>query len=186
MVLLLSWPVPAVTTFAKPEQVGLSSERLARIGELIDRQIENRVLSGAVALVARRGRVAYLESRGIGDIQSKKPMHKESLFRIASMSKPITAVAILMLVEEGKVRLTDPVSRFIPEFKSLKVAVPAGPSSGAPADSQFSTTPAERDITIRDLLTHTSGLMSGGISAKEAARHPRRPDETLADYIPRL
>ena len=186
LVLLLSWPLPAATTFAKPEQVGLSSERLARIGQLIDRQIESGYLSGAVALVARRGQVAYLESRGISDIQRKKPMRKDSLFRIASMSKPITAVAILMLVEEGKVRLTDPVSRFIPEFKSLQVAVQAGPSGGAPTDPQFMTVPAEREITIRDLLTHTSGLMSGGISSKVAARQPRKPEETLADYIPRL
>src|SRR5205085_5100602 len=99
--------------------------------------------------------------------------------------------AILMMIEEGKVRLSDPVSRYIPEFKELKVAVPqpaqgqaaAGARGAAP---RFYTVPAEREITIKDLLTHTSGLVSGTISTAEAGKNPRKPNETLADYIPRL
>jgi CubicO group peptidase (beta-lactamase class C family) len=119
-------------------------------------------------------------------------MFKDAIFRIASMTKPVVGVAILMMIEDGKVRLTDPISRFIPEFKELKVAV-AQPSQGqggargaAPTPPRFYTVPAEREITIRDLLTHTSGLGSGTISNAEAAKLGRKPTDTLADYIPRL
>jgi CubicO group peptidase (beta-lactamase class C family) len=176
-----SWPLPAAPSIAKPEDVGLSSARLSRIGEMVQRRMASKDLAGAVTLVARRGRVAHLEPRGLMDLESKKPMVSDTVFRIASMSKPVTAVAVLMLMEEGKLRLTDPVSRFIPQFKTLKVAIP--PDS---PQSTFTTAGAEREITIRDLLTHTSGLVSGGISASEAAKSPKRPEETLADYIPRL
>jgi CubicO group peptidase (beta-lactamase class C family) len=176
-----SWPLPAATSIAKPEEVGLSSTRLGRIGEMVQRRMRANDMSGAVTLVARRGRIAHLEPRGLMDREAKKPMASDTVFRIASMSKPVTAVAVLILMEEGKLRLTDPVSRFIPQFRTLKVAIPADPPQGA-----FTTVAADREITIRDLLTHTSGLVSGGISASEAAKNRRRPDETLADYIPRL
>jgi CubicO group peptidase (beta-lactamase class C family) len=175
---------------AKPEQAGLSTERLKRIHELIDRRIESRDISGAVTLVARRGQVAHLEAQGLMDIETNKPMTKDAIFRIASMTKPVVGVAVLMMMEEGKIRLTDPVSRFIPEFKELKVAVPQGnPVQGGgrgAAPSRFYTVPAEREITIRDLLTHTSGLVSGTISTAEAAKIQRKPGDTLADYIPHL
>ena len=176
---------------AKPEEVGLSSERLKRIHELIERRIERRDISGAITLVARRGRVAHFEAQGLMDIETNKPMTKDAIFRIASMTKPVIGVAILMMIEEGKVRLSDPVSRFIPEFKELKVAVAqpnpgqAGARGAAPAP-RFYTVPAEREITIKDLLTHTSGLVSGTISTAEAAKVARKPGETLADYLPRL
>jgi CubicO group peptidase (beta-lactamase class C family) len=181
--------LPAQT--AKPEEVGLSSERLKRIHDLIERRIETRDISGAVTLVARKGKVAHLEAQGLMDIETNKPMAKDAIFRIASMTKPVVGVAILMMIEEGKVRLSDPVSRFIPEFKELKVAV-AQPGQGqaggrgAAPEPRFYTVPAEREITIRDLLTHTSGLVSGGISASEAAKIQRKPGDTLADYLPRL
>src|SRR5262249_58259415 len=107
-----------------------------------------------------------------------------------SMTKPVVGVAVLMMMEEGKIRLTDPVSKFIPEFKDLKVAVPQGsPGQGGgrgAAPPRFYTVPAEREITIRDLLTHTSGLVSSTISTAEAAKNQRKPGDTLADYIPRL
>jgi CubicO group peptidase (beta-lactamase class C family) len=124
------------------------------------------------------------------DIETNKPMTKDAIFRIASMTKPVVGVAVLMMVEEGKIRLTDPVSRFIPEFKDLKVAVPQGNAGqgggrGAPPP-KFYTVPAEREITIRDLLTHTSGLVSGTISTAEATKFQRKPGDTLADYIPHL
>jgi CubicO group peptidase (beta-lactamase class C family) len=106
------------------------------------------------------------------------------------MSKPITGTAILMLMEEGKIRLTDPVSKFIPEFKNLQVAVPregaGGRGAAAGAEPAFYTVPANREITIRDLLSHVSGLVSGTISTAEAAKLNRKPTDTLADYIPRL
>lgn len=172
---------------SKPEEVGLSSERLERVHEAIQRHIEAHDIAGAVSLVARRGRVAYFEAQGLMDLESKKPMPKDGLFWIASMSKPITGAAILMLVEEGKVRLTDPVSKFIPEFRGMKVAVTAQTPSGPNTAAVSYTIPADREITIRDLLTHTSGLASGGpMSAAEAAKIARKPGETLADFIPRL
>jgi CubicO group peptidase (beta-lactamase class C family) len=175
---------------AKPEEVGLSTDRLKRIGEAVQRHIDARDVAGVVTLVARKGRIAHFEARGMMDLEAKKPMPKDGLFRLASMSKPITGVAIMMLVEEGKVRLSDPVSRFIPEFKALdKVAVPK-PGAAPPApgtEAQFDLVPAARPITIGDLLRHGSGLISGGLGASAANRlAPRTPTDTLATYIPKL
>jgi CubicO group peptidase (beta-lactamase class C family) len=174
----------------KPEDVGLSSERLQRIHEAVQRHIDSHDISGAVTLVARKGRSAHLEAHGLMDIDTKKPMSKDTLFWIASMTKPVTGVAILMLLEEGKVRLSDPVSRFIPEFRGMKVAVmqekPAGPPAptGTPL---FYTVPANREITIQDLLSHVSGLVSGGAaSTAEEAKIGWKPTDILAAYIPRL
>lgn len=176
---------------ARPEDIGFSAERLQRIHEAVQRHIAAHDIAGAVTLVARQNRVAHFEAQGVMDLESGKPMAKDSLFWIASMSKPITGVAILMLMEEGKVRLTDPVSKFIPEFRGLKVAVleerNGRGGSAAPDEHSFYTVPASREITIRDLLTHTSGLASGGPASRaEAEKIARRPGETLADYIPRL
>ena len=155
-------------------------------------------MSGAVTLVARRGSIVQFEAQGLADIESKKPMMKDSIFRLASMSKPITAVAVMMMVEEGKIRLTDRVSAFIPEFKTMKVAVAKGTNTpvqmpafgrgGPPAPApEFDLVPAAREITVKDLLTHTSGLMSGGVSGAEQGKlAPRSPNDTLANYIPKL
>jgi CubicO group peptidase (beta-lactamase class C family) len=187
---LLALPLSAAALqVTKPEDVGLSSDRLKRINEMIDRRIAAGDISGAVTLVARRGRVVHFEAQGLANLDAKKPMAKDAVFRLASMSKPVTGVAIMMLVEEGRIRLTDPVSRYIPEFRGLKVAVvqPArGGAANAQAAPQFYTVPADREITIRDLLSHVSGLVSGPISTAEAAKVARKPGETLADYIPRL
>ncbi len=181
----------AALQMAKPEDVGLSSERLQRINQMIQRHIDSQDVTGAVTLVARRGRVVHLEAQGVMDLDSKKPMPKDAIFRIASMSKPVAGVAIMMLLEEGKLTLLDPVSKFIPQFKGMKVAVaqPAPPPPSADnnaADPAFYTVPATREITIRDLLTHTSGLVSGPISTAEQRKIARQPNETLADFIPRL
>ena len=102
---------------AKPEQTGFSSERLARIHEMVQRHMDAHDISGAVTLVARNGKVAHFEAHGLMDIEAQKPMSKDSLFWIMSMTKPVVGTAVLMLMEEGKLRLTDPVSRFIPGFK---------------------------------------------------------------------
>jgi CubicO group peptidase (beta-lactamase class C family) len=147
---------------------GVSRERLLRIDQMIDRRIDAREIPGAVALVAIDGRIVHFDARGLLDLDSKRPMLKEAIFSLASLTKPITATAVLMLVEEGRVRLTDPVSRFIPEFKDLKVAV-----------TLSQTVPASRPITIRDLLTHTSGIVA-------PARIPTDPTATLATSIPRF
>src|SRR5689334_12220514 len=113
-------------SMARPEEVGLSADRLTRVHEAVQRHIDAKDVSGAVTLIARNGRIAHLEAHGLLDIESKKPMPKDGIFRLASMSKPITAVAVMMMLEEGKLRLNDPVSRFIPEFKAMTVAVPKG------------------------------------------------------------
>jgi len=188
----------AETSVAKPEDVGLSSERLGRITEMMKRHIAAGEISGGVTLVARHGRIAHLEAHGAMDMESKKPMAKDAVFRIASMTKPVTGVAIMMMMEEGKLRITDPVSKYIPQFKDMKVAMPktgarptlpvgdAPQAAGQPVPA-FYTVPAEREITIRDLLTHTSGLVSGQMSNSEVRRvGARKPTDTLADYIPRL
>jgi len=181
----------------KPEDVGMSSDRLARVKEAVQRQIDAGALPGAVTLVARRGKVVHFEAHGLNDVEAKKPMAKDAIFRLASMSKPITAVAVMMMIEEGKVRLSDPVSRFIPEFKQAMVAVPkpgaAAPAPGGRGGGRGGPPPevdlvASRPITIRDLLTHTSGLMSGGPGQQTAPAPARQrtDDDTLATYIPRL
>lgn len=178
----LAWPLSAVVPTVKPEEVGFSSERLRRVTDLLQRHIAAGGTSGAVTLVARHGRIAHFEALGVQDLESRKPMQKETIFRIMSMTKPIVTVSMLLMMEEGKVRLTDPVSRFLPEFRELNVAVAR--SSGA--DAPFDTVAAAREITIRDLLTHTSGLVSGPVSNREARKVALTGRETLADYVPRL
>jgi CubicO group peptidase (beta-lactamase class C family) len=193
---LLALPLAAASVPAgKPEDVGMSADRLQRIDQMVQRRIDAGELSGAVTIVARKGKVVHLAAQGVMDLESKKPMAKDTMFRVASMTKPITGLAIMMMIEEGKVRLTDPVSRYLPEFRGMKVAIaqPAQGRGGAPAGApaaqaapQFYTVPAEREITIRDLLTHVSGLASGVMSNSETRKLNRRPEENLASYIPRL
>ena len=182
--------LPAIASIEKvtPEDVGLSAERLQRVQEVIQRHINEGNISGAVTAATRRGRLVHLEAHGLMDLESKTAMTDDAIFKIMSMTKPIVGVAILMLVEEGTVRLNDPVSRFIPEFADLKVAV-AMPRGRGRADgpAPFYTVPASRPITVQDLLTHTSGLASGPISSGEANRVARQqPTDTLADLIPKL
>jgi CubicO group peptidase (beta-lactamase class C family) len=179
--LALPWLASAQTV--RPDQVGFSPERLQRIGELVGRHVEAGDITGAVTLVARNGRIAHLEAHGIADIASNKAMTPDAIFRIASMSKPVGAVAILMLIEEGKIRLNDPVSRFIPSYANMQVGIAQprrggfgfGPPPAPGAPPEYYPVPAEHDITILDLLTHTSGLMSGpiGNSVGQAASEQR-------------
>jgi len=170
----------------------MSTERLQRIHQAIQRHIDVGAISGAVTLVARNGKIVHFQAHGLMDLETKKSMVPDAIFRIASMTKPITGVAVMMMVEEGKIRLNDPVSKFIPEFKDTQVAVardsisprPSGQRRGDP-DSYL--VPAYREITIRDLMTHTSGLISGGIGAREAAKlNLKSPTDTLATYVPKL
>ena len=106
---------------AIPESAGLSTERLRRVHEAVQRHIDAHDISGAVTVVERRGRLVHFEAYGLADIESHRTMSRDNLFWIASMTKPVTAVAVLMLMEEGKIRLNDPVSRFIPEFRGMNV-----------------------------------------------------------------
>lgn len=168
----------------KPETAGMSAERLQRVDVAVQRHIEAGAITGAVTLVARNARLVHCEAHGLMDLESKRPMEKDAIFRLASMSKPVTAVAVLMLAEEGKVRLGDPVSRFIPEFKDAQVAVMRpNPNKAGGAVPLFYTVPADREITVRDLLTHTSGLMSwqSPIPAPKL-----QSTDTLAIYVPQL
>ena len=135
----------------KPESLGLSSERLERIGTVVQRDIDDKRIAGAVTLVIRHGHVAWFKSQGMMDREAGKPMRPDAMFRICSMTKPITSVAVMMLYEEGRFLLDDPVSKYLPEFKNPKVLVK--PATGAPY-----SIPATKEITIRDLLRHTSGI----------------------------
>src|SRR6266478_522383 len=136
---------------AKPETVGLSSERLERIGTAVQHSIDDKRIAGAVTLVMRRGHVVWFKAEGMMDREAGKPMRPDTMFRICSMTKPITSLAVMMLYEEGHFLLADPVSKYLPEFKNAKVLVK--PASGEPY-----SIPAGKEITIRDLLRHTSGL----------------------------
>jgi CubicO group peptidase (beta-lactamase class C family) len=146
----------AAPAVSKAEDVGMSAERLKRIHPMIQSHIDARDFSGAVTVIARKGKVVHFESHGMADVEAHKAMTNDTLFRLASMTKPVTAVSILMLVEEGKLVLSDPVSKFVPEYKNPKVAVWNLP--GDPAGAGLHLVPAAREITVRDLLTHTSGL----------------------------
>lgn len=134
-----------------PEEVGLASDRLARIDAVMEEHIASRQIAGAVTLVARRGAIAHFKAYGMRDVEAKRPMRTDTLFRIASMTKPVTSVAVMMLYEEGRFLLSDPVSLYLPEFAQMKVLPPEG-------SAETELQPARGPITIRHLLTHTSGL----------------------------
>jgi len=136
---------------AKPESVGLSPERLERIADAVQRDIDGKRLAGAVTLVLRHGKIAWLRAQGMADREAGRPMQPDALFRICSMTKPITSAAVMMLYEKGCFQLEDPISEYLPEFKNPRVLVK--PLFGRPY-----TVPAAREITIADLLRHTSGL----------------------------
>jgi CubicO group peptidase (beta-lactamase class C family) len=135
---------------AVPEDIGLSSARLARLGAVIAGEIERGRVPGAVALVARRGRIGYFESFGQRDAVAGAPMTKDAIFRIYSMTKPITSVAAMMLWEDGRFLLSDPIAKYLPDLAGLDVAVER--------DGVLERVPAVRAVTIQDLLRHTSGL----------------------------
>ena len=145
---------------AVPETVGFSSERLGRIEEAMQSYVDQGKIAGTVTFVARQGKIAHLEATGLMDREASKPMKTDTIFRIASMTKPITSLAVMMLYEEGKFLLNDPVSKYIPEFKDSKVLVPTG------ATEPYTLYSAENEITIHHLLSHTSGLTYGFFGRK--------------------
>jgi CubicO group peptidase (beta-lactamase class C family) len=147
---------------ASPETVGMSSERLARIDSMCLQEIANGGVPGVVALVARNGKIVYNKAFGMADNASGKPMKTDAIFRIASQSKAITSTAVMMLWEQGKFNLDDPISKYIPEFKNPQLL-----KTFQYADTSYTTEPAKSEITIRQLLTHTSGLGYGVIDADE-------------------
>jgi CubicO group peptidase (beta-lactamase class C family) len=160
----LAQPLPQ----ARPEQVGLSSERLAQVSRVLREEIEKGKFPGAIALVARKGRIAYYEAFGVRDPETRAPMTRDSIFRIYSMTKPITSVAVMMLQEQGRLVLTDPVSKFLPQLAHLQVAVEKkDPSTG---QTTVELVPAQREITIQDLLRHTSGFAYGARTTNAAVK----------------
>jgi CubicO group peptidase (beta-lactamase class C family) len=153
---------------ARPENVGLSSERLARIDRHLERRyLDQKKIAGALTLIARRGRVAYLSPLGMMDLERGRPMREDTLFRIYSMTKPITSVALMTLYEHGHFRLEDPVHKFIPAWRNL--AVYQGGNHPV-----FITSPVQRPMTVRDLLTHTAGLTYGFMERTNVDRAYRR------------
>ena len=173
-------------TVAVPESVGMSSERLERLTAALQGYVDEDRLAGAVAIVARRGKIAYMEAVGYRDRESGSPMTTDAIFRIASQTKALASVGVMLLQEEGRLLITDPVGKYLPEFMETTVAEPDG--SGG-----YEIVPAKRPITIRDLLTHTAGISYGsGPAADKWAEagitgwYFADRDETVGDVMARL
>jgi len=149
-VILVGYELPT----ASPGQVGLSEEKLAKTRAALQKLVEEERIAGGIVVVASRGKVAQFETCGLMDIEDEKPMNRDTIFRIYSMSKPITTVAAMILFEEGKIKLDDPVSKYIPEFRDLKVVADRN-------SEEVTTVAADRQVTVRDLMRHTSGLTYG-------------------------
>jgi len=168
---------------ADPSGLGLSESGLARLRRVLTREIERKRLPGAVAMIARQGKLGFLEAFGVQYPASGAPMQNDSIFRIYSMTKPVVSVAIMMLVEEGRLFLADPLSKYVPAFADPKVAVER--------DGRVELVPAERPITIQDLLRHTSGLtyeFVGTAAVQRMYLDKKLPstDQTNADQVERL
>jgi CubicO group peptidase (beta-lactamase class C family) len=163
---------------AKPEDVGMSSERLARISTTLNADIEAGKIPGGVIAIARHGKLVMLDAYGWRDKEAHVPMTTDTIFNVASMTKPMTTVGLLMLYEQGKILIDDPLSKYFPKFANMRVA--ARDANGEPtADS----VPANRQITIQDLLRHTSGLIYGGRGATPVHRmYPASSADASRDY----
>lgn len=142
-----------VLTEAPAAAGGFSQARLGRLDSAMEAWVKQKWVNGSAVLIARHGKIVFYKARGYNDVQAKTPLDKTGIFRIASQTKALTVVAVMMLWEEGKFSLDDPVSKFIPSFAGEKVL-----STFNPKDTSYTTVPAKRAVTIRDLLTHTSGL----------------------------
>jgi len=174
---------PAPLPTARPAEIGLSEAGLRRLSAAFSREIDSKRLPGVVALLARRGRVGFVESLGARDPKSGAKMSPDSIFRIYSMTKPIVSVATMTLVEEGRVLLGDPLSKFLPDFAKPNVAVEAG--------GTVDLVSAAREITIQDLLRHTSGLIyefrgNGTVYKRYTEAKISRRDQTNADHAASL
>ena len=166
---------------AAPEAVGLSSERLERLSAAMQGLVDEGRLAGITTLIARHGKVAHFGTFGAQDMEAGKPMAEDTIFRIYSMTKPITSVALMLLYEEGRFKLSDPVQQYIPEFKDLPVAV-------GEDENGIVTEPADHPMTIRELMSHTAGLSYGIFSESPVDTLYREaeilhPDSTLRDMI---
>jgi CubicO group peptidase (beta-lactamase class C family) len=174
-----------------PKELGFSPERLDRLDTVIQSTIDQHRLAGAVMFIARDGQTAHLKAYGMQDVENKKPMATDAIFRIASMSKAVTTIAALILYEEGRFMLNDPVSKYIPSFANSVVAVP--PPAGSAPNVKYTTVPVQRPITIRDLMCHTAGLTYGdGLAEDDYTKanlhgwYFANHDETIGDAVDRL
>jgi CubicO group peptidase (beta-lactamase class C family) len=149
----------------RPESVGMSAERLERIGPAMQRYIDAELVPGTVTAILRRGKLVHLDVRGSMDVADGQEMRRDTVFRIASMTKPITSAALMMLWEEGRFQLRDPVSRFLPEFADVQVSTTSDASGNT-----GELVPLERPIQIRDMLTHTAGLANNYLGNAQAYR----------------
>ncbi|HMX26207.1 MAG TPA: serine hydrolase domain-containing protein [Blastocatellia bacterium] len=168
-----------------PETVGLSANRLANIRALMNNHVAAKHIPGASALIARKGKIAYAEAFGMADVETGRPMKMDTIHRIYSMTKPITSVALMMLYEEGKFQLNDPVAKYLPEFAKMQVAIEEkDPQTGKPV---MKTVPAKRPITVRDLMRHTAGLTYGVFGDTLVDREYRKAkilgQLNLADFV---
>ena len=152
-----------ITVANNVAEVGFSAERLQRIDERLNEWVNKGWMQGSTAMIIRNGKVVYHKAVGYSDLEEKVPMKKDDIFRIASQTKAITSVAIMILFEEGKLLLDDPVSKYLPAFKNQQVL-----ASFDEKDTTYTTVPSKREITIRQLLTHTSGIGYAQIGSKEA------------------
>ena len=173
---------------ASPESVGLSSERLKELSAAAQAGVDKREIPGAVVLLARRGKVAYFESFGFRDREANAPMTRDVIFRMASMTKPIVTTAAMSLVDEGRMSLSDPVSRHLPEFKDAMVGVEKKDASG---NVTLALEPALREMTVIDLMRHTSGLTYGFIGKSQVkdrynAAKVAEPGQTNAEMAAKL
>jgi len=163
LVLFISCSIAQSTELKEesPAAARFSEERLLRIDKMLQQGIDSGWIAGAVGFIARDGKIVYNKSFGVNDVEAKTPMKKDDIFRIASQTKAITSVAVMMLFEEGKFLLDDPISKYIPEFANPRVL-----DKFNEKDSTYTTIKANREVTIRDLLTHTSGIDYAGIGSK--------------------
>lgn len=159
---VFSQSVKNLVVAAKPEDAGFSTSRLLRIDATLEEYIKQQQIPGAVVLIVRDGKIAYHKAFGYSDVEKKTNLKKDDIFRIASQSKAIAATAVMMLWEEGRFLLDEPISKYIPEFKSPKVL-----KTFNAGDSSFTTEPAKSEITIRQILTHTSGIDYAAIGSNE-------------------
>ena len=178
-----------LSKLSRPEEAGFSSERLAHITQFFQGEVDKGALPGVVVIVARNGKVVYRQAIGYQDREKKTPMKPDAVFRIFSMSKPVTSVAVMMLAEEGKIDLMAPVAQYLPEFKDAKVGVEkVDPAGGKP---YLATEPAARPITVQDLLRHTSGLVYGPFGNSLVHQEYNKanlfdPGQTLAEFVTKI
>jgi CubicO group peptidase (beta-lactamase class C family) len=186
----IAQPARAPLSEAKPETAGVSAQRLQRLDLFLQKYIDDRQFNGATAIIIRDGKIIYHKAFGYSDMEKKKAMQKDDIFRIASMTKPLISVGAMMLCEEGRFSLDDPISKYIPEFKDARVL-----DKYNPAETSYTTVPAKSEITVRQVMSQSSGIGYAQIGSAEAnAIYFKNginggigtPNSTLREMIPRL